>query len=555
MKDFIVLGINKSHNASAALLVNNEVVFHIESERISGVKYDPHPFVAINKIKDFVDHIDVLVISGLSETRSSYDTGTDVDAYTATVMGLGKGFSNNSFEIIDLGSQHHATHAYCAFYNSGFDSSLVIVKDGMGSDYKVPGTDYRGKERGTSFTMSYPHNLTTIDKHISIQNPIDNKIIIDNSIYLTNSISEGSAFEAVALALGFDIHDAGKVMGLSAYGNYNSNIPPIYKDGFINTDIFKTYPGGNIPYLNLEIENNISWESDLSYALQTEIQKNVIPYILKMIEKTKEKNLCLTGGFFLNCVLNYELLKFLPKEINVYVEPISSDAGTAIGAAKAVYYYKTKSLEKSIQKNVYYGPKHKYDLKDLDGHLYRLVDAEEVAKLISEKNIVAIYQGKSESGPRALGNRSILYDPRDVGGKDRVNTVKKREFFRPFAGSILFEHMNDWFDMRNLSESKFMTYAVKVLEDKKIFIPAITHVDGTCRVQTVSTEDNNNFYKVIYEFYKITGIPIILNTSFNLAGDTICETLEDSLKTLYNSDIDFLYLPEISALVYKEKEV
>jgi carbamoyltransferase len=168
---------------------------------------------------------------------------------------------------------------------------------------------------------------------------------------------------------------------------------------------------------------------------------------------------------------------------------------------------------------------------------------------LSEEKIVAIYQGSSEAGPRALGNRSILFDPRVIDGKDKVNVVKNREWFRPFAGSVLVEKAKEWFDMRGLEESPFMMYAVNVLEDKKLFIPAITHVDGTCRVQTVSKEQNKNFYKLIEEFYKITNVPIIFNTSFNLAGDCIVETIEDAISTLNSSKIDYLYLPEFNYLI------
>jgi len=172
-----------------------------------------------------------------------------------------------------------------------------------------------------------------------------------------------------------------------------------------------------------------------------------------------------------------------------------------------------------------------------------------VANKLAEGNIVAIYQGRSESGPRALGNRSILFDPRVQEGKDIVNRVKGREWFRPFAGSVLLEHVHDWFDLRGLKESPFMMYAVNVLKDKKDLIPSIVHVDGTCRIQTVTREQNQHYYDLINEFYKLTGVPILFNTSFNLAGDCIVETLDDAISTMQESDIDFLYLPELQVLL------
>jgi len=147
-----------------------------------------------------------------------------------------------------------------------------------------------------------------------------------------------------------------------------------------------------------------------------------------------------------------------------------------------------------------------------------------------------------------LGNRSILFDPRVKNGKDIVNKVKQREWFRPFAGTVLHEYAGEWFDLRGLKESPFMMYAVNVHENKQNLIPSIVHIDGSCRIQTLTRNQNKNYYNLINEFYKITGVPILFNTSFNLAGECIVETLEDAQKTLANSDIDYLYLPEFNLL-------
>lgn len=180
------------------------------------------------------------------------------------------------------------------------------------------------------------------------------------------------------------------------------------------------------------------------------------------------------------------------------------------------------------------------------------VDYSYVSDLIIARNIVAIFQGKSEAGPRALGNRSILYDPRDPNGKDHVNRIKRREWFRPFAGTILKEHVHEWFDMAGLEESPFMMYAVDAHIDAVPHIPAILHVDWTCRIQTVTKEQNYHYYNLIESFYQKTGVPILFNTSFNLGGEVLVETLDDAIDTLKRSEIEYLFLPEEMRLIIEE---
>ena len=172
-----------------------------------------------------------------------------------------------------------------------------------------------------------------------------------------------------------------------------------------------------------------------------------------------------------------------------------------------------------------------------------ITDKNEAVKQILNQQVVAIFQNSSEYGPRGLGNRSLLFDPRNKNGKDIVNKIKKREWFRPFAGTVLLEHAHDWFDMGTIKESPYMSYAIPVKQEKKSIIPAITHVDGTCRVQTVTKEQNKKFYEIIKLFYEKTNVPILFNTSFNLAGETLVETKKDAIDTLNRSDINYLYIP------------
>jgi len=173
----------------------------------------------------------------------------------------------------------------------------------------------------------------------------------------------------------------------------------------------------------------------------------------------------------------------------------------------------------------------------------------DVVNRLINKEVGAIFQGKMELGPRALGNRSIIADARMKDGKDRVNIIKNREWYRPFACSILEEHAHDWFEMGRLKSSPFMSYAIPVKKDKWEKIPAVIHVDGTCRLQTVNKNQNPLYYELIEEFYKQTDVPLILNTSFNLAGEPMVFNPGKAISVLQESDLDFLYMPEIKKMV------
>ena len=179
----------------------------------------------------------------------------------------------------------------------------------------------------------------------------------------------------------------------------------------------------------------------------------------------------------------------------------------------------------------------------------------DVVDLLVKKNIVCIHQGRTEAGPRALGNRSILYDPRDSNALKKVNNAKGRQWWRPFAASVLAEHAAEWFEMLNLKESPYMMYAIPVKEDKKELIPGVIHVDGTCRIQTVTEEQNYHYYHLIKSFYEETGIPMLFNTSLNLAGEVISHTIYDTYELLYQSSIEYVYQPEENKIVHIQNDV
>ena len=344
------------------------------------------------------------------------------------------------------------------------------------------------------------------------------------------------------MAFGFHELDAGKVMGMASYGE---ELPiSIYQDSLIDNELF--YIGKDLHDTGVNfLFESFNDKADFAHTLQKQTQEYVAQYILHQIERTGCKNVCLSGGFFLNCVANYYYLSVLPKDVNLYIEPVSSDAGTSIGAAKYIYHEKTRDTTKRPLKSLYLGPR-----SDNMSQLYmentRPTTPFEVADALADGKVVAIFQYRSEAGPRALGNRSILYDPRDPNAKEKINRIKKREEFRPFAASVMQEYANDWFDLRGMEESPFMMYAVEVLSDD---IPGVTHVDYSCRVQTVTVDQNFHFYQLLACFYEKTGVPILFNTSFNLAGECIVETPADAIRTMKNSEIDFLYFADLGCWV------
>lgn len=586
-----ILGISRGHNSGVCLLKDGEIVFAIEEERFSRLKYDGGPYASMMKVKEYTDKIDALVIShtqSLDQTCGKVDyTGENVYTGIARKLGLIDRTVDpqNHPQVFDVSNQHHKIHAACAFYRSGFDEAAAVIVDGAGSVMQagIAKMECALWEVESIFDCSYPDNIKTIYKHYGCRDPIPT--IIDNNASSERFAETGThteivsghagivkVFEAVSEYCGFQAIEAGKTMGLFPYGTSNKNIPDLFnKDSLFSLSnknlVIPTYPNSAI--INLfnykelaTVDNeNVSDLSknqnrrDLAYAVQTQTQDQVLDLIRTAAKLTGKNKVVVSGGYGLNCVANYYYLKTLNDEgIELYAEPISNDGGTAIGAALMFYHATTKSETKHLSE-IYLGPEYTYTSDDIDSLVNEfngtIKDAtdDDVVELMTSKNIVACFQGRSENGPRALGNRSLMFDPTFEDGKDYVNEIKRREYFRPFAGSILEEDAHEWFDLRGMKNSPHMMYAVNCQPGVKEKIPAIIHVDDTCRIQTVSNDDNPLYYKIIKAFKEKTGVPIIFNTSFNLGGEPLVETLEDALRTLQNSRIEYLYLPEYGKLI------
>tara|TARA_R100000231_G_scaffold139607_1_gene121575 strand:- start:2901 stop:4613 length:1713 start_codon:yes stop_codon:yes gene_type:complete len=553
-----ILAINPGHNGSAALLVDGELKFYIEEERLSRSKYDGNPFAGMVEALKY--GVDILVLGGTSEQFPQLPW-TGEDPYSGFLRKF-----NPKLETINVGGAHHLGHAAGAFYNSGFEQAAAVIVDGSGSHRQIEvNEEFKnlGFETESIFNCDYEEGIKPI--FTSYGGNYDTQRIVNEELEMDSAITIVKAYEAVSHYLGFGYIEAGKTMGLAPYGKENEFIPSLFYNRRGNKNVFiPNYPAGAYvdhsrhPLLELK-EDPKAWHSDhtkvtdaakdLAWAVQDETQTLVGDLIEKAVDKTGHKNIVISGGYGLNCVANYYYKERFP-DLNIFVDPISHDGGTAIGLAKIIYYDKNKE-DKTIRPmtTLYLGPERKEEY-DFSSIKVKDVKAADVAKLIADKNIVALFQGRSEAGPRALGNRSILYDPTDPKGKEFVNTVKGREWFRPFAGSMLQENFEEWFETRGLEESPYMMYAMDFKTEKHGEVPAITHVDGTCRIQTVTKEQNPSYYSLIKEFDKITGVPILFNTSFNLAGQPLVETLQDAMLTVKNSDINYLYLPDMGKLVH-----
>ena len=494
------------HDTSICILENDIITSYKMEERYSRVKHDLS-FDCILEIlsQENHKHFDKIVIS------SHF-----LDDCIYSIEKIKNKIKNLSYdELIIENERHHLYHAYCGFYNSGFENAICFSIDGCGAILS------NGEiEIETVYQLSKNSKETQLYKRTR---EFDTAKVINSFWEHISSIGDkdlsvGEKYQKISADFGYNpIDGAGKVMGLAQYKNHKEKL--------------------QYPY------NTKEWKQRVNdaYDLQQETQSHILNLIKKYTEETGIRNVVISGGYGLNCVANYHYLKNL-KDINLYIDPVCFDAGISIGSA---YYHSLEPIQ-PLQ-NVYIGHQEtSYDLKNLQT---QKVSYGHIINLILQKNIVALFQGKSEAGQRALGNRSLLFDPRVVNGKDIVNQIKKRENFRPFAGSILQEEASKWFDILSLKESPYMQYAMNAYENAIEQAPAIIHADNTCRIQTVTQEQNQHFYNLISCFFEKTGVPMLLNTSFNLGGEPLVETFNHAVYTLKNSMIEYLYLPEIETLV------
>ena len=414
---------------------------------------------------------------------------------------------------------HHTAHAASAFYPSPYEKAAVWVIDGRGE--KATTSYYAGENDQLKLLkqVNMPHSL-------------------------------GMLYEQVTTHLGF-LHssDEYKVMALASYGK------PVYADFFRS----KIHVGdcGDYTIDKLDLEKNLGpkrkrhepfteKQFDIAHSLQLVLQETVLQLSQWLYEATGYKNLVMAGGVALNCVMNAALRDHGPFE-NIWVQPASGDAGTALGAALQVYFDDEKNATRHFKMDhVYWGPGFSDD--EIEAFLkwtkvpYRKMEnvAAETAELLAENKIIGWYQGKMEFGPRALGSRSILASPLHADMQQKLNEIKDREDFRPVAPVVLEEDAGDWFE--NASVSPFMLFVYHIKDGKGDQIPAVRHTDNTARIQTINEKQNKIYYDLLKEFKKITGVPVLINTSFNTRGEPIVCTPRDAIECFWTSPFDALVI-------------
>jgi len=569
-KHIYVLGINAyDHDVSACLLRDGEIAFAIEKERITRQK---HATGFFQEVVDYVlaaegitlDDIDLVVrncyvfpVEELEVRMVSQDVPevlSDKERAQAEKHPL---YLNKSNKVVTL--SHHLAHAYSAFACSPFEEGAVMVVDGVGNycaDIKEGGQRTEGANPLARESESYYKfsgaKLETLKK--VWLNPV--RGFLSDEFYSMRGL--GAVYSRVSSYMFADWNKCGEVMGLAPYGTPNAFRPliEIEQDGELKVPDWDTE--FNKPWL---VDREKKWEAsdkmqhwkDLAWRVQDDTETVLLERARWLRETTGAKNLVLSGGVALNCVANGRLVREAGFE-NVWIQPAAGDNGISIGCALYGHIEILKQPRKFTMRHAYLGraytdeeiraPIEKRMVK-LQTVVRRSDDiCKESAKLLAEGHVFGWFQDRSEFGPRALGNRSILADPRKPEIKDKLNKrVKFRQAFRPFAPIVLAERAAEIFVGED--ESPFMLRAKNVVPEWRDRVAGIVHVDGTARVQTVREDTNPKLYRLLKEFEALTGVPVLVNTSFNIKGEPIVEAPADAVNCFMNTGIDYLALHDM----------
>ncbi len=593
-----VLGISAFyHDSAAAIIVDGKIIAAAQEERFTRKKHDAsYPKNAIYYILkeaslklSEVDHIvfyekPFLKFERLLETYVGFSPSGFKSFSMSMPLWLNeklfqkkmlfdalKEQDNNFNDIQKINfSEHHLSHAASAFFSSPYEEAIILTLDGVG-------------EWATT-TVSIGKN---------------NKINILKEIHFPHSL--GLLYSAFTYFLGFKVNSGEyKVMGLAPYGEPNfkdiilDKLIDVKEDGSfrLNMDYFNYATGLTMTnnkfakLFNMEKRKSedklLQIHMDMAASIQAVTEEIVLKITRFLSKEFKLENLCMAGGVALNCVANGKILKegFFK---NIWIQPASGDAGGALGAAQAFYYQelnnKRKILKTDSMNGSYLGPKFSDDqvgdeLKNCGANFKKLTSDQiikDTAKALSEEKAVGWFQGRMEFGPRSLGNRSIIADPRSEKIQTNLNLkVKYRESFRPFAPAVLFEKVSEWFEINyespymllvadvkkskqlKMTEEQKNLFGIDKLNIKRSSIPSVTHIDYSARIQTVHKETNPLFHKLIEEFERITKYPVLVNTSFNVRGEPIVCSATDAFNCFMGTDLDILVCNNF--ILYKDNQ-
>ena len=578
-----ILGINAYHgNASAAIIADGRLIAAVEEERFNRVKYAAgFPAAAIRYCLDTagitlreVDHISIprnpwarlgtKLLYALRMPSFARERAKVMTQFVGIPEALAKAFelSPDSIRAKFHRVEHHQAHLASTFFVSPFDQAALLSADGLGDFASTMWGSGRGNHMQIDGAIAFPHSL-------------------------------GLYYTAMSQYLGFrKFGDEYKVMGLAAYGE------PAYMDEFrrivlstrgvgfrLGLQYFKHHRTGpemtwrdadKTPELGAMYSDYVAERlgpardpaapvekvhRDGAASLQARLEEVLFEMLRGLHAQTKQKAVCLAGGVAFNCVANGKITENTPFE-KVYLQPASGDAGLAIGAAYFIHHQILGLPRAFVMENAYWGPEYSHEKigaaikasrlqeEGLEiSELHEEAVTKEAAKEIADGKILGWFQGRAEWGPRALGNRSIVADPRRPDMKEILNArIKHREMFRPFAPSILAECTGEYFEKSD--PCPFMTQAYSVRPEKRAVIPAPTHVDGTGRLQTVTQSENPRYWRLIRELANLTGVPVVLNTSFNDNEPIVCRP-EEAIDCFLRTKMDVLVLGDF--LIRKPK--
>jgi carbamoyltransferase len=568
-KHTYVLGINAyDHDVSACLLRDGEIAVAINKERITRKKHDTGFY---QKVVDYclaaegisLDDVDLVV-------RNCYVLPVEdlelrlVSQYVPEVMDEEERkqaknsplYLSSSNKVVTV--SHHLAHAYSAFAACPFDKGVVMVVDGVGnysSDIAEPGQLTENVNPLARESESYYRfdgaRIETLKK-VWLK-PV--RGFLSDEFYFMPGL--GALYSRVSIYIFAHWNKCREVMGLAPYGRPDA-IKPLLEIKSDEADVPEWGVEFDKPFLP---EQERDWEAspsmqhwkDVAWRVQDDAETLLLKRATWLRETTGAKNLCMAGGVALNCVANGRIVREAGFD-NVWIQPAAGDDGIAIGCAYYGYLALLKKPRSSVMTHAFLGAPYSDEAARAAANtwLVRLQTintlskniCRDTARLLSEGHVFAWFQGGSEFGPRALGNRSILADPRKAEMKDKLNKrVKHRQAFRPFAPVVLAERANEIFE--GDEESPFMLLVKHVRPQWRDRIPAIVHVDGTARVQTVRQDQNERLYGLLKEFDAITGVPVLLNTSLNVKGEPIVETPADALACFLGTGIDYLALHDM----------